>query len=231
MFGLKDNTSETINLTNNSDTEEVSNDRNSQQFEVIDCKPNINSFFSSESDPRAGPSFQSNESLSASEDFTNQSTDLCLEDKNINSFVCEVCNQVFDEKLRLQNHLSKKHRIKSFECELCPYKTYSIYHLKRHKTSHSSDKPFKCMDGCEKWFKTKEHLYEHKNLKHSDTNPFVCHICSFKTGRKASFNYHMRLHYRQDSSRPFKCSVIGCNKTYTKKVYLDSHKSLSHSKS
>ena len=216
MLGIKDKSNKNAD---NSETEEFSNNEDLQKLEVIDSKPNVTSFFD----------FGSHSSPTT-EDLTNHSIDPSIEDEDISQqYICNICNITFDQKIRLNNHLSKKHRIKSFECEICPYKTFSIYHLRRHKTSHSSEKPFQCtIDGCDKWFKTKEHLYEHKNLKHSSYTPFECDICNYKTNRRASFNYHKSLHSRLDMNRPFRCPVIGCNKAYTKKIYLESHKSLCH---
>ena len=227
MIEITDKSDDNYQNNDNSDTEEeVCFEETSKSVQIIDCQPNsVPELYLS-----PGPSYVSTEDNSASEELIGYSMDASLEGNDSQELECNVCNKTFVEKIKLLNHLWKGHKINAFICEMCGYRTFSIYHLNRHKTTHSSAKPFKCTNGCDKWFKTKEHLYEHKKLKHSDQTPFQCHICNFKTSRKAAFNYHFNQHSRQkpDPDRPFKCPVVGCNKAFKRQIFLESHKNQTH---
>ena len=183
-------------------------------IEIIECEPSFENFFGDDDDDD-------------DEDDNEYSIDLPMPMRGIESasttetpwaliktevpsdqteqeFVCPICYKKCDKKLRLQNHLSKEHKIPGFECDLCEYKANTKYHLNRHKASHSSEKPFQCpVEGCNKWFKTKDYLYEHKKLMHTSKQRFKCHLCDYKTNCKTNFTHHQSRH---STDRPYRYS-------------------------
>ena len=192
---------------------DVFENSNSNAIEIIECEPSFESILSDDK----------------SMDYTSDDMPVLSTGSHFDSgpFECRVCQTVFEQKTRLQNHLVKAHKIPGFECDLCDYKTVSKYHLNRHKACHSSEKPFKCtIDGCDKWFKTKDYLYEHKKLIHTIEKRFKCDLCDYKTNCKTNLTHHLSRH---SSDRPYKCPIRGCNKTFKSKKSLKTHKSPSHS--
>uniref|UniRef100_H3APH7 Myc-associated zinc finger protein n=1 Tax=Latimeria chalumnae TaxID=7897 RepID=H3APH7_LATCH len=92
---------------------------------------------------------------------------------------------------------------KNHACDMCGKAFRDVYHLNRHKLSHSNEKPYQCPI-CQQRFKRKDrmsyHVRSHEGGVHK---PYVCSHC----GKGFSRPDHLNSHVRQvhSTERPFKC--------------------------
>ncbi|XP_069782982.1 myc-associated zinc finger protein [Narcine bancroftii] len=104
-------------------------------------------------------------------------------------------------------------------CELCGKAFRDVYHLNRHKLSHSDEKPFEC-PVCQQRFKRKDrmsyHVRSHEGGVHK---PYTCSHC----GKGFSRPDHLNSHIRQvhSTERPFKCQT--CTAAFATKDRLRAH--------
>ena len=63
--------------------------------------------------------------------------------KETNHIVCEICEMVFNAKLKLKYHFSAVHKF--YKCESCGKLFLQVQNLKRHiHTIHDDRKDYKC---------------------------------------------------------------------------------------
>lgn len=113
--------------------------------------------------------------------------------------------------LRKSGHLGlkipKKNDTKKFKCKYrgCAYATPYKYNFKRHKYTHTGEKPHKC-DHPECTFATGDisNLVLHKSI-HTKLKPYACdhQTCTFTTSRKTYLtkhknNIHLRVQGQED---------------------------------
>ncbi|KAM6032493.1 LOW QUALITY PROTEIN: uncharacterized protein LJ206_002329 [Theristicus caerulescens] len=97
---------------------------------------------------------------------------------------------------------------KTHACEMCGKAFRDVYHLTRHKLSHSDEKPYQC-PVCQQRFKRKDrmsyHVRSHDGAVHK---PYICSHC----GKSFSRPNHLNSHVRQvhSTERPFKWEVGPC---------------------
>ena len=91
-------------------------------------------------------------------------------------YECEDCGITFPEKSQYQKHV-KIHKVENptNKCTECPKKFMHPWQLKRHKLTHSGEKPFMC-NQCDKAYGQKSHLKDHMRT-HTGEKPFRCDIC------------------------------------------------------
>jgi len=94
-----------------------------------------------------------------------------------------------------------------------------------HQKSHT--KPFECKD-CEKKFRTKYELKEHRLIQHENPNAFQCKVCKKSLRSKYSLNYHLQTH-EENPAKPFKC--LKCQQSFRLKDHLKLHQQYMHSDS
>uniref|UniRef100_A0A8C4QXE7 Myc-associated zinc finger protein n=1 Tax=Eptatretus burgeri TaxID=7764 RepID=A0A8C4QXE7_EPTBU len=108
---------------------------------------------------------------------------------------------------------------KNHPCDVCGKAFRDIYHLNRHKLSHSDEKPFEC-PVCQQRFKRKDRMAFHvRSHEGNVAKPYVCDSC----GKGFSRPDHLSNHVRQvhSTERPFKCQT--CEAAFATKDRLRSH--------
>ncbi|KAM3591874.1 uncharacterized protein V6R79_008887 [Siganus canaliculatus] len=108
---------------------------------------------------------------------------------------------------------------KNHACETCGKAFRDVYHLNRHRLSHSDEKPFSCPI-CQQRFKRKDRMSHHvRSHQGGVEKPYICPHC----GKAFSRPDHLNSHVRQvhSSERPFKCPT--CESSFATKDRLRAH--------
>ncbi|KAF3841386.1 hypothetical protein F7725_007248 [Dissostichus mawsoni] len=92
---------------------------------------------------------------------------------------------------------------KNHGCEMCGKAFRDVYHLNRHKLSHSDEKPFECPI-CQQRFKRKDRMTYHVRSHDGGSTSLTFVQCVGK-----AFPDHLSCHVKHvhSSERPFKCQV------------------------
>ncbi|XP_075753946.1 POZ-, AT hook-, and zinc finger-containing protein 1-like isoform X2 [Pelodiscus sinensis] len=98
----------------------------------------------------------------------------------------------------------KRSRIrKQVACEICGKIFRDVYHLNRHKLSHSGEKPYSC-PVCGLRFKRKDRMSYHvRSHDGSVGKPYICQSCGKGFSRPDHLNGHIKQVHT--SERPHKC--------------------------
>ncbi|KAJ3602026.1 hypothetical protein NHX12_029786 [Muraenolepis orangiensis] len=104
-------------------------------------------------------------------------------------------------------------------CDVCGKVFRDIYHLNRHKLSHSGEKPYGCHI-CGLRFKRKDRMSYHvRSHDGSVGKPYVCQSCGKGFSRPDHLNGHIRQVHTTE--RPHKCQI--CNASFATRDRLRSH--------
>ncbi|XP_076870580.1 POZ (BTB) and AT hook-containing zinc finger 1 isoform X2 [Brachyhypopomus gauderio] len=104
-------------------------------------------------------------------------------------------------------------------CDLCGKVFRDVYHLNRHKLSHSGEKPYAC-PVCGLRFKRKDRMSYHvRSHDGSVGKPYVCQSCGKGFSRPDHLNGHIKQVHTTE--RPHKCQV--CNASFATRDRLRSH--------
>ncbi|XP_048839500.1 POZ-, AT hook-, and zinc finger-containing protein 1 isoform X7 [Brienomyrus brachyistius] len=104
-------------------------------------------------------------------------------------------------------------------CDICGKVFRDVYHLNRHKLSHSGEKPYAC-PVCGLRFKRKDRMSYHvRSHDGSVGKPYVCHSCGKGFSRPDHLNGHIKQVHT--SERPHKCQI--CNASFATRDRLRSH--------
>ena len=87
-------------------------------------------------------------------------------------FVCKVCNYNFKHKRELKNYIGIDHP-KTLKCQYCDDNFDQRWKLENHMKTHNQAKSFKC-ENCEKSFLLLWRLITHKKM-HENTKTKYCH--------------------------------------------------------
>ncbi|XP_030073151.1 POZ-, AT hook-, and zinc finger-containing protein 1 isoform X1 [Microcaecilia unicolor] len=160
---------------------------------------------------------------------------------------CGLCGKVFTDAGRLRQHEAqhgvtslqlgygelppasvsgleetprKRNRTrKQVACELCGKIFRDVYHLNRHKLSHSGEKPYSC-PVCGLRFKRKDRMSYHvRSHDGSVGKPYMCQSCGKGFSRPDHLNGHIKQVHT--SERPHKCQT--CNASFATRDRLRSH--------
>ncbi|XP_012693157.2 myc-associated zinc finger protein [Clupea harengus] len=108
---------------------------------------------------------------------------------------------------------------KNHACETCGKAFRDVYHLNRHRLSHSDEKPFSCPI-CQQRFKRKDRMSHHvRSHQGGVEKPYVCPNCSKAFSRPDHLNSHIRQVH--SSERPFKCPT--CESSFATRDRLRAH--------
>uniref|UniRef100_A0A4W3J4J5 Vascular endothelial zinc finger 1b n=1 Tax=Callorhinchus milii TaxID=7868 RepID=A0A4W3J4J5_CALMI len=108
---------------------------------------------------------------------------------------------------------------KNHGCELCGKAFRDVYHLNRHKLSHSDEKPFEC-PVCQQRFKRKDRMSYHvRSHEGGITKPYICSLCGKGFSRPDHLSCHVK--HVHSTERPFKCQT--CDAAFATKDRLRSH--------
>lgn len=128
----------------------------------------------------------------------------------IENNTCYYCEQVFEVKDELLQHMAKHKGPEPFYCHKCGIRFKSRTLLNMHIPKHSDLKPFIC-DVCGMAFKWKHALKCHM-LTHGNKKEHLCDICGYATNHKSQLKAHWKLH----TGDTFKCQEPGCTFEATK---------------
>ncbi|XP_023678935.2 vascular endothelial zinc finger 1 isoform X3 [Paramormyrops kingsleyae] len=110
---------------------------------------------------------------------------------------------------------------KNHGCDMCGKAFRDVYHLNRHKLSHSDEKPFECPI-CQQRFKRKDRMTYHVRSHDGDVNkPYVCSVCGKGFSRPDHLSCHVK--HVHSTERPFRCQVTACTAAFATKDRLRSH--------
>ncbi|XP_040859591.1 POZ-, AT hook-, and zinc finger-containing protein 1 isoform X2 [Ochotona curzoniae] len=108
---------------------------------------------------------------------------------------------------------------KQVACDICGKIFRDVYHLNRHKLSHSGEKPYSC-PVCGLRFKRKDRMSYHvRSHDGSVGKPYICQSCGKGFSRPDHLNGHIKQVHT--SERPHKCQT--CNASFATRDRLRSH--------
>ncbi|XP_023810451.1 POZ-, AT hook-, and zinc finger-containing protein 1 isoform X3 [Oryzias latipes] len=121
--------------------------------------------------------------------------------------------------LALDNGRKRERTRRHVGCEICGKVFRDVYHLNRHKLSHSGEKPYAC-PVCGLRFKRKDRMSYHvRSHDGSVGKPYVCQSCGKGFSRPDHLNGHIKQVHTTE--RPHKCQI--CNASFATRDRLRSH--------
>jgi hypothetical protein len=176
----------------------------------------------------------------------------------IETFKCELCNQIFASIASLQNHISTIHEMAGAAKKKnkfnpstlhCEYKYSGISlgdaitggnnvmanHMgivtlgKDGKPKKEKRRNWQC-DVCQNRFTRKDHLQKHVSSVHEKVRPFDCTQCGQKFSQKHHLRAHILARHEDDktASKAFACQQ--CPKRFTRSDHLERHIESVHEK-
>ncbi|XP_036408433.1 myc-associated zinc finger protein-like [Megalops cyprinoides] len=108
---------------------------------------------------------------------------------------------------------------KNHACEACGKAFRDVYHLNRHRLSHSDEKPYSCPI-CQQRFKRKDRMSYHvRSHQGGVEKPYICPHCAKSFSRPDHLNSHVRQVH--STERPFKCET--CESAFATRDRLRAH--------
>ncbi|XP_017968696.1 zinc finger protein 180 [Drosophila navojoa] len=132
------------------------------------------------------------------------------------TYVCNICNNVYTEKVKLTTHLKLHSVHKPHECEICHKRFRQTPQLARHMNSHTGLRPYKC-DYCDASFADPSTRIKHQRI-HTNERPYRCKYCPKSFAYSNVLNVHLKTH---TGERPFSCQY--CARRFSQAHHKNTH--------
>ncbi|CAG9812850.1 unnamed protein product [Phaedon cochleariae] len=143
------------------------------------------------------------------------------EDEEDGETRCYVCDQVYTDIDKLDEHLISKHNYRrdEYQCDYCPRAySYRPCLIKHRSIKHGETKKYHC-ENCPKVFTDPSNLQRHIRTHHVGARSHACPECGKTFATSSGLKQHTHIH---SSVKPFQCEV--CFKAYTQFSNLCRHK-------
>ncbi|KAK9794496.1 hypothetical protein SCARD494_05566 [Seiridium cardinale] len=166
-----------------------------------------------------GQTFQCNEDL-----HTHLGKDHVGQMSSKTKYLClwEGCSrkddQVFASRNKLRRHISTHTSFKPFKCEWCKDSFSAQQALDQHIRIHTGETPYKCdFPDCGKAFKQKSALTMHKRT-HTGYKPLICEVCGKSFCESSNLSKHRKIH---NADYKYKCPL--CPRSFIRVDQLRRH--------
>lgn len=140
---------------------------------------------------------------------------------------CHLCPKLFSNRSGRLYHQEQVHfKRRRFECDQCESSFGLKQTLMNHiRNKHSNNiRSFHCdFPGCEKSYKTKSALHNHR-IYHSDDPKWHCNYCTKKFHFTFLLQQHETIHLGQKPGKSFDCEV--CKKSFNTRNKLTKHRGI-----
>ncbi|KAI1383196.1 uncharacterized protein F4822DRAFT_68273 [Hypoxylon trugodes] len=134
-----------------------------------------------------------------------------------------LTEKVFASRNKLRRHLTTHTAYKPFKCDTCGESFSAQQALDQHIRTHTGETPYKCdFEGCEKAFKQKSALTMHKRT-HTGERPLECDICGKRFCESSNLSKHRKTHSPEFK---FGCEEPGCGKRFNRVDQLRRHEAI-----
>ena len=128
------------------------------------------------------------------------------EDRQRESYICDVCGQKYLTKLPYFNHLREHKGLKRLKCKICNSLFMSEENLAIHKLEHpKGSRPYKCRY-CDAAYTRHDRRRMHENVKHIRNYSKKCPDCGKLFLDNKKLKVHSVVHTKQ---RKYECDVCG----------------------
>ncbi|XP_017060769.1 zinc finger protein 39 [Drosophila ficusphila] len=132
------------------------------------------------------------------------------------SFACNICQNVYIDRVKLTTHMKVHSTEKPHECEICHKRFRQTPQLARHMNTHTGNRPYKC-DYCDSSFADPSTRIKHQRI-HTNERPYKCKYCS----KSFSYSNVLRVHLKTHTGeRPFSCQH--CQRTFSQLHHKNAH--------
>jgi hypothetical protein len=156
------------------------------------------------------------------------------EDREVDFYQCNQCQNQFRKKEKLEQHMVKKHG-GGFQCETCGRKFPEQSILKEHKRVHTRERPHQCTE-CGATFSFQSTFISHRKMHLREQGIteeeakvklyYFCDICEKSYANKAGLRLH-KLHVHEKYSKEVPCDVCGIS--FRTRELLKQHREREHS--
>lgn len=105
---------------------------------------------------------------------------------------CDRCDKAYAIKFHLKRHYSRHTGDKPFHCDLCDQKFSRAEYKRRHMAIHTNDRRYEC-EFCERTFTRADHMLAHIKT-HEGVLPYKCNVCGSRFGTSKEKLEHSRKH-------------------------------------
>ncbi|EDW83339.2 uncharacterized protein Dwil_GK22369 [Drosophila willistoni] len=131
-------------------------------------------------------------------------------------FKCDICNNVYTERVKFTAHLKIHSQDKPHECEICHKRFRQTPQLTRHMNSHTGQRPYKC-NYCDSSFGDPSTRYKHQRI-HTNERPYKCIYCDKSFNYSNVLDVHLKTH---TGERPYSCGY--CGQRFSQLHHKNSH--------